>query len=136
MKSLSHVLLFATPWTVTHQAPLSMGFSRQEFWSGLPCLSPGDLSNPGIEPRSPALQVDSLPAEPTQKPHSLSHSATGGLDFNLHHQMSQHGGNLMMDAIPWAVINSHEALPLCSLQIHGIFVDLVCQDRPLGDFVG
>ena len=50
--------------------------------------------------------------------------------------MSQHGGNLMMDAIPWAVINSHEALPLCSLQIHGIFVDLVCQDRPLGDFVG
>ena len=44
-----------------------MGFSRQEYWSGLPCLSPGDLPNPGIKPRSPALQVDSLPAEPLGK---------------------------------------------------------------------
>ena len=47
------------PWTVAHQAPLSMGFSRQEYWSGLPCPSPGDLPDPGMEPRSPALQVDS-----------------------------------------------------------------------------
>ena len=44
-----------TPWTVAHQAPLSMGFSRQEYWSGLPCPPPGDLPNPGIEPRSPEL---------------------------------------------------------------------------------
>ena len=51
----------ATPWTVAHQAPLSMGFSRQEYWSGLPFPSPGDLPNPGIEPKSPALQADSLP---------------------------------------------------------------------------
>ena len=53
-----------TPWTVALQAPLSMGFSRQEYWSGLPFSSPGDLSNPGIGPRSPALQADSLPSEP------------------------------------------------------------------------
>ena len=51
----------ATPWTVARQAPLSMGFSRQQYWSGLPFPSPGDLPDPGIEPRSPALQADSLP---------------------------------------------------------------------------
>ena len=59
---LSHAQLFATPWTVAHQALLSMEFSRQEHWSGLTFLSPGDLPNPGgIEPTSPAFQVDSLP---------------------------------------------------------------------------
>ena len=52
---LSHVWLFATPWTVAQQAPLSMGFSRQEYWSGLPCPPPGDLPVPGIEPRSPRI---------------------------------------------------------------------------------
>ena len=52
-----------TPWTVAHQAPLSMGFSRQEYWSGLPFPSPGDPSHTGIEPGSPALQADSLPTE-------------------------------------------------------------------------
>ena len=57
-----------TPWTVACQAPLSMGFSRQEYWSGLPFPSPGDLSNPGIEPKSSALQVDSLLSEPPGKP--------------------------------------------------------------------
>ena len=50
--------LFATPWTVAYQAPPSMGFSRQECWSGLPFPSPGDLPDPGIKPRSPALQAD------------------------------------------------------------------------------
>ena len=54
--SLSRVQLFATPWTVACQAPPSMGFSRQEYWSGLPCPSPGGLPYPGIEPRSPTLQ--------------------------------------------------------------------------------
>ena len=58
VKSLSHVRLFATSWTVAYQAPPSMGFSRQECWSGLPFPSPGDLSDPGIEPRSPALQAE------------------------------------------------------------------------------
>ena len=54
----------ATPWTVAHQAPPSMGISRQEYWSGLPFPSPGDLPDPGIEPRSPALQADTLTSEP------------------------------------------------------------------------
>ena len=62
MKSLSHVRLFATLWTVFHQAPPSTGFSRQEYWSGLPFPSPGNLPDPGIEPRSPALQADALPS--------------------------------------------------------------------------
>ena len=56
------------PWTVACEAPLSMEFSRQEYWNGLPFLSPGDLSNPGIKPESPALQADSLPSEPPGKP--------------------------------------------------------------------
>ena len=58
VKSLSHVQLFVTPWTVASQAPQSMEFSRQEYWSGLPFPSPGDLPNPGIEPGSPTLQAD------------------------------------------------------------------------------
>ena len=61
--SLSRVRLSATPWTVARQAPLSMGFSRQEYWSGLPCPPPGNFSNPEIEHRSLALQADSLPSE-------------------------------------------------------------------------
>ena len=64
MKSLSCVWLFATPWTVAYQAPLSMEFSRQEYWSGLPCPSSGDLLNPGSKPRSPALWAEALPSEP------------------------------------------------------------------------
>ena len=63
VKSLSCVQLFATPWTVAHQALPSVGFSRQEYWSGLPFPSPGDLPYPGIEPGSPALQADTLTAE-------------------------------------------------------------------------
>ena len=68
VKSLSHVWLFAIPWTVVNQASLSMGFSRQENWSGLPFSFSGDLPDPGIEPRSPALQADTLPSEPPGKP--------------------------------------------------------------------
>ena len=60
---LSHVLLFATPWTVACQAPLSLEFSRQEYWSGLPFPSPGVLPNPEIEPTSLALQADSFKDE-------------------------------------------------------------------------
>ena len=60
--------MLATPWTVVHQVPLPMGFFRQEHWSGLPFPSPGVLPDPEIEPRSPALQVDSLPIEPPGKP--------------------------------------------------------------------
>ena len=68
VKLLSHVRLFATPWTVACQAPLSMRFSRQEYWSGLPFPSPGDLSDLGIEPGSPALESDALTSEPPGKP--------------------------------------------------------------------
>ena len=60
VRSLSHVYLFVTPWTVAYEAPLSMGFSRQAFWSGLPFPSPGDLPNPGIEPGSSTLQADAF----------------------------------------------------------------------------
>ena len=69
VKSLSPVQLFSTPWTVAYQAPPSMGFYSQECWSGLPFPSPGDLSNPGIEPNSPALGADTLTSEPSGKPH-------------------------------------------------------------------
>ena len=72
MKSLSRVRLFATPWTVAYQASLSMGFSRQECWSGLPFPSPGDLPDPGIEPGSPASEADALTSEPAGKPNLLS----------------------------------------------------------------
>ena len=68
MKSHSRVQLFATLWTVAHQAPQSTGFSRQEYWSGLPFPSPEDLPDPGIEPMSPALQADALTSEPPEKP--------------------------------------------------------------------
>ena len=71
VKSLSHVQLFVTPWTVTYQVPLSIGFSRQKYWSGLPFPPPGDLPNPGVEPRPPTLQADALLSEPPGKPHTI-----------------------------------------------------------------
>ena len=72
VKSLSRIRLFATPWTLANQAPLSMEFSRQAYWSRVPLPSPGDLPNPGIESRSPTLQADALPSEPPGKPLALS----------------------------------------------------------------
>ena len=71
VKSLSRVRLLETSWTAAHQAPPSMGFSRQECWSGLPFPSPGDLPDPGIEPGSPALQADTLPSESPGKPPTI-----------------------------------------------------------------
>ena len=68
VKSLGRVRLFATPWTVAYQSSQSMEFSRQEYWSGLPFPSPGDLPDRGIEPGSPALPADTLPSEPPGKP--------------------------------------------------------------------
>ena len=73
MKSLRRVWLFVTPRTVAYQAFPSMGFSRQEYWSRLPFPSPGDIPDPGIEPRSPALQADALPSEPPGKPKDVVH---------------------------------------------------------------
>ena len=88
VKLLSCVRLFVTLWTVAHQAPSFMGFSRQEHWSGLPFPSPGDLPDPGIEPRSPALQADILTSEPPGKPltylqiHNLNtHTLSSSLFF-------------------------------------------------------
>ena len=69
---LSASPLCPTLWTVACQAPLSMGFPRQEYWSGLPFPSPGDLPDPGMEPRSPALQADSLPLSPLGKPNEVN----------------------------------------------------------------
>ena len=68
VKSLSRVRLFVTPWTVVCQVSPSMGFSRQEYWNGLPFPSPGDLPDPGIKPGSPTLEADALTSEPTQLP--------------------------------------------------------------------
>ena len=68
---LSHLQLFVMPWAVVCQAPLSMGFSMQPYWSSLPCSSPGYLPNLGVKPRFPALQADSLPPEPPGKPHRV-----------------------------------------------------------------
>ena len=86
---LCHVRLFVIPWTVAQQAPLFMEFSRQEYWSGLPLPSPGDLPNPGMELSSPEAQADSLPTEPPgtatnyhaslmiHKPHGTNDFRTG-----------------------------------------------------------
>ena len=96
VKSLSSVRLFATPWTVAHQASPSMGFSRQEYWSGLPFPSPGDLPNPGIEPRSPTLQADALNSEPPGKP-----LKTYMLELKHTEELHDFGfGNDFLDMIP------------------------------------
>ena len=71
VQSLSRVQLFVTPWTVAYQASPSMGFSKQEYWSGLPFPSPEDLPDPGVEPGSPTLQADTLTSEPPGKERSI-----------------------------------------------------------------
>ena len=86
VKLISRVWLFVTPWTLSYQAPLSMGFLRQEYWSGLLFPSPGDLPNPGIEPWSPALQADALPSEPQGKPMTSMASAVYWVVRKLDHQ--------------------------------------------------
>ena len=83
VKLLSHVRLFGTPWTVAYQDPWSMGFSRQEYWSGLRVPYLGVLPNPGIEPRSPASQADALLGKlEVLKGHSLVHTLSTGLSKN------------------------------------------------------
>ena len=76
--SATQAQLFATLWTAARQAALSMGFPRQEYWSGLPCSPSGDLPDPGIEPRSLTVQGDSLPSEPPGKP---KNTGVGSLSF-------------------------------------------------------
>ena len=81
VKLLSRVWLFMTPRTVAYQIPPSMEFSRQEYWSGLPLPSSGALSDPGIEPGSPALQADALPSEPPGKPFRMDKPLPNGHVF-------------------------------------------------------
>ena len=99
---LSHVRLFATPWSVASQAPLFMGFSRQEYWSELPFPSPGDLPDPGIEPMSPAtpvLQADSLLSEPPGKPLSFISCPQRLLLFIIFAQFSARGNCRLISAL-------------------------------------
>ena len=114
VKSLSRVRLFATLWTVAYQAPPSMGFSGQEYWSGLPFPSPGDLPNPGIKPRSPALQTDALSSEPPETAISIRVFSDGkesvynsgylglivGLRRSLEEEMATHS-SILARRIPW-----------------------------------
>ena len=79
----SHIQLFATQWTVTCQAPLSIGFSRQEYWGGLPFPPPGDLPDPGITPVSPALAGRFLITKPPRKPYYRVHSSKTTVSKNL-----------------------------------------------------
>ena len=87
LSHFSHVQLFVTPWTVACQTPLSMGFCRQEYWSGLPFPFPGDLHNPGIEPGYPTLQADSLLTELWVNPltilFKIGLAIQGPLKFNM-----------------------------------------------------
>ena len=118
--------LFATPWTVALQAPLSMEFSRQECWSGLPVPSPGDIPNPGIKPRSPALQADSLLYEPPGKPRNTGVGQFRSVQFSR---------SVMSDsATPWtgarqaslSITNSQSLLKLMSIAMDHL---ILC--RPL-----
>ena len=87
MKSPSHVQLFVTPWTVACQAPPSMGFSRQEYWSGLPFPSPGGLPDPGIKLGSPALQADSLPSESPGNPCPSTNEWVKKMCYNIYNRI-------------------------------------------------
>ena len=89
LSRLSHIQLFATPWTVAHQLLCPWGFSRQEYWSALPCPPPGDVPNPGIKPRSPALQAHS--SEPPGKPKNTGVGSLSLLQGNCLTQESNGG---------------------------------------------
>ena len=109
-ESLSRFRLFVTPWTAARQAPLSMGFFRQEYWSGLPCPPPGDLPDPGIEPGSLTLQVDSLTIWATREAQIL-----------LHHGLLKSAGCRDAQLI---IISWHMDYKPCSLpmQSHAVFI--------------
>ena len=104
-KSLSRVQLFATPWTAAHQAPLSMGCSRQEYWSGLPFPCPKDLLEPGIEPRFLALQLDSLLAEPPGKSLFRNKKLLETILGTNNSPTEQGGGEVLLglDHLPWPI---------------------------------
>ena len=92
---------FVTPWTVAHQSPLSMGFPRQEYWSGLQLPPSGDFLDPGVKSASPAFHVDSLPLSQQRKPHIISTVIKIGCSKFLHHQEWKF--NLLITKIPLAL---------------------------------
>ena len=100
VKLLSHVRLFATPRTVAHQAPQSMEFSRQEYWSGLPFPSPGDLPNPRIKPGSSVPQADALLCEPPGKLRSSKLKQDKPKDTHIQPEKNQTANNLVIQGFP------------------------------------
>ena len=153
VKSLSPVRLFATPGTVACQAPLSMAFSRQASWSGLPYPSPGDLPGPGIEPVSPALQADALPSEPPGKlvvkkpPASETQVRSLGGENPLEEGMAPHSSllawRMSMDRGVWqatvpGVAKSRTGLSKLSMLAHSLPCGQharICTSSPcLGEF--
>ena len=99
---------FATPRTVAPQASLSVGFSRQEYWSGLPCPPSGHLLNPGIKPRSLALQADSLPSEPLRKP---KNTAVGGPSFLQGNFMTQEVNRDLLHCMQFLYQLNYQGIP-------------------------
>ena len=132
---LSRVRLFVTPWTAAYQAPPSMGFSRQEYWSGLPFPSPGDLPDPGIKPWSPVFQADTLTSEPPGKsnvkkaPPKDAHALIRG----TYKYITSNGKSDFADATEIEKESESEVTPLCltlcdpmdhslpGSSVHGIF---------------
>ena len=114
-ESFRPVRLLVPPRTVAHQAPLSMGFSRQEYWSGLPCPPPGDLPHPRIEPRSPALQADSLPYEPPGKP---KNTGVGGLSLRQGVFPTQESNWGLLHCRPSESPHPYPVLKPCSISEH------------------
>ena len=115
-KSVSHVHLFATPWTVAYQAPLSMEFSKQGYWSGWPFPSPEDLPNPAIEAESPILQADVLLPEPPGNlrlltfllailiPACASSSLTFCMMYSAY-KLSKQSNNIQLWCTPFSILN-------------------------------
>ena len=125
VKLFSSVRLFATPWTIAYQSPSSMEFSRQEYWSGLPFSSPGDLPNPGIEPGSPALQADTLPSGPPGKRWTIKKAEHRRIDaFELWRWTR-------LLKVPWTARRSNQSIlkeisPGCSLVGLMLKLELQC----------
>ena len=120
----------ATPWTVahlSHQVPLTVGFSRPEYWSGFPCPPPGDLPNPGIKPRSPISQADSLPSEPSGKPLNTGVGSLSLLQCIFLTQESNQSPAFLVDSLPAELPGTHScpAMPAFSLSLN-----MACSDPP------
>ena len=118
VQSLSCVWLFVTPWTVARQAPLSMRFSRQEYWSGLPFPSPGDLHDPGIELACPTLPADSLQSEPQGKPINILEKGNRFKEFNESWKITKITRG---EIIKWSVPAKPDGLPIATIILNGIY---------------